>query len=86
MRLIIIIYCAGRTTLSKDTVEWLASLDPSQKPKDLPLELQFGERDLYVVLSEMYRTLTDNRNVYFVNNYTLSKRIIVPWFNILGFK
>ena len=63
----------SRTNIPKETIEWLSSLDHSLVSDDLPLELREGARECVAVLSEMYHTLIEGKDRYFINQWTLSR-------------
>ncbi len=63
----------SNTNIPKATMEWLSKLDQTLVSEDLPAELREGARDCIMVLSEMYHTLTEGSDEYFINQWTLSR-------------
>lgn len=63
----------SNTNISKATMEWLSKLDQTLVSEDLPAELREGARNCVFALSEMYHTLTKGSDIYFVNQWTLSR-------------
>lgn len=61
------------TTISKATMKWLSELDSVVVPEYLPEELQLCAKEFYAGLNEMYANLVDNKDIYFMNEWTLSK-------------
>ena len=77
-----ILFDAGRelyrqcsdTNIRKSTMEWLSRLEQSHLSDELPIELREGAKDCVTVLSEMYHTLTEEADKYFINQWTLSRQ------------
>ena len=63
----------SNTNIPSATMEWLSKLDQSLALEDLPVELREGSKDYVMVLSEMYNTLTEGFDEYFINEWTLSR-------------
>lgn len=63
----------SNTNIPKTTMNWLSELDKSLISEDLPAELREGARDCVTVLSEMYHTLIEGTDKYFINQWTLSR-------------
>ena len=62
----------SNTALSKRTMEHLSHLE-KETLEGLPAELVSGSSDINTVLIEMYNELISNKDVYFINEWTLSK-------------
>lgn len=77
-----ILFDAGRdlyrqcsdTNIRKSTMEWLSRLEQSHLSDELPIELREGAKDCVTVLSEMYHTLTEEADKYFINQWTLNRQ------------
>ena len=64
--------CSGQS-VSKEAMTWLEGLKEKIVPNDFPPEIREHVKIYRNVLSEMYLTLTGNRNEYFISEYTLTK-------------
>ena len=63
----------SNTNIPKSTMNWLAELDRSLISEDLPVELREGAAECVTVLSEMFHTLTEGADKYFISQWTLSR-------------
>ena len=54
-------------------MNWLSELDQSLISEDLPVELREGATECVAVLSDMFHTLTEGADKYFISQWTLSR-------------
>lgn len=60
------------TAIPKATMEYLANLE-IEPLDDFPIEMTEGRANINSVLMDMYKELIDGRDIYFINEWTLSK-------------
>lgn len=61
------------TAIPKSEMEWLSKVE-DKTPEDLPKELIDGCAGTNSILIEMYNELISNKELYFINEWTLSKK------------